>query len=336
MNDNGERKNAMAQQARELTETLNLLQAVDRRITPEHVAKRFRELLDSIGDDDLTAHAAPAEAPLRESTSRNATQAASSGDDPRPKGRPRRKPKGSVPVAIPETPDKPDPDHVLTWRQRKVLQIIRESVQKRGYPPSMREIGEAVGLTSTSSVSYQLSTLQKKGYLHRDVGRPRTVEVRLPGHPAVRPEPGHQAARDEEEAGDIPGIDIPSQEAAYVPLVGRIAAGGPILAEQAIEDVFPLPRQLVGEGTLFLLKVVGDSMINAAIADGDWVVVREQPVAENGEIVAFMLDGEATLKTFKRTSDGHIWLIAHNQAYTPILGDEATILGRVVAVLRRV
>ncbi len=214
-----------------------------------------------------------------------------------------------------------------------MLQVIRESVQKRGYPPSMREIGEAVGLTSTSSVSYQLSTLQRKGYLHRDVGRPRTVEVRLPGHPAVRPE--HQTSREEEETGDIPGIDIPSQEAAYVPLVGRIAAGGPILAEQAIEDVFPLPRQLVGEGTLFLLKVAGDSMINAAIADGDWVVVREQPVAENGEIVAAMLDGEATVKTFKQ-SDGHVWLIPHNPAYAPILGDEASILGRVVAVLRRV
>ena len=194
----------------------------------------------------------------------------------------------------------------------------------------MREIGEAVGLTSTSSVSYQLSTLQKKGYLHRDVGRPRTVEVRLPGHPAVRPEPGR-----EEEAADIPGIDIPSQEAIYVPLVGRIAAGGPILAEQSVEDVFPLPRQLVGDGTLFLLKVAGDSMMNAAITDGDWVVVREQKVAENGEIVAAMLDGEATVKTFKQ-SDGHVWLIPHNPAYTPILGDEATILGRVVAVLRRI
>ena len=250
---------------------------------------------------------------------------------PRPKGRPGRKPKGSVPVVIPDTPDKPDPDHVLTWRQRKVLQVIRESVQKRGYPPSMREIGEAVGLTSTSSVSYQLSTLQKKGYLHRDVGCPRTVEVRLPGHPAVRPEPGHEEA----EAADIPGIDIPSQEAIYVPLVGRIAAGGPILAEQSVEDVFPLPRQLVGEGTLFLLKVAGDSMINAAIADGDWVVIRQQPDANNGDIVAAMLDGEATVKTFKQ-GDGHVWLIPHNPAYTPILGDEATILGRVVAVLRRV
>src|SRR5205807_7991693 len=137
---------------------------------------------------------------------------------PRPKGRPGRKPKGSVPVVIPETPDKPDPDHVLTWRQRKVLQVIRESVQKRGYPPSMREIGEAVGLTSTSSVSYQLSTLQRKGYLHRDVGRPRTVEVRLPGHPAVRPEQAaNGAAADAEMSAD--GMDIASQEATYVPLV---------------------------------------------------------------------------------------------------------------------
>jgi repressor LexA len=264
------------------------------------------------------------------------TTGTSGTDMPRPKGRPGRKPKGSVPVVTLETPDKPDPDHVLTWRQRKVLQVIRESVQKRGYPPSMREIGEAVGLTSTSSVSYQLSTLQKKGYLHRDVGRPRTVEVRLPNHPAVRPEPGRtEPERGEEVIRDFPGIDIASQEAAYVPLVGRIAAGGPILAEQHVEDIFPLPRQLVGEGTLFLLKVAGDSMINAAIADGDWVVVRQQEDAENGEIVAAMLDGEATVKTFKR-SDGHAWLIPHNPAFTPILGDEATILGRVVAVLRRV
>jgi repressor LexA len=244
----------------------------------------------------------------------------------RPRGKPGRRPKGSVPTVVTEIPDKPDPDHVLTWRQRKVLQVIRESVQRRGYPPSMREIGEAVGLTSTSSVSYQLSTLQAKGYLRRDAGRPRTVEVRLPGHPAVRPEPGSD--------DDVP-MDIASQEAAYVPLVGRIAAGGPILAEEAIEDIFPLPRQLVGEGNLFLLKVVGDSMINAAIADGDWVVVRQQPVAENGDIVAAMLDGEATVKTFKRSAD-HVWLMPHNPVYTPIPGDEAEILGKVVAVLRRV
>jgi repressor LexA len=266
-------------------------------------------------------------------TSRNAA-----GDEPpesadiarmaggRPRGRPGRKPKGSVPAPVPDLPDQPDPDHVLTWRQRKVLQVIRESVQRRGYPPSMREIGEAVGLTSTSSVSYQLSTLQNKGYLRRDAGRPRTVEVRLPGHPAIRPE----TAFDDELA-----MDITSQEPAYVPVVGRIAAGGPILAEEAIEDIFPLPRQLVGEGTLFLLKVVGDSMMNAGIVDGDWVVVRQQPVAENGDIVAAMIEGEATVKTFKRSAS-HVWLMPHNPAYTPIPGNEAEILGRVVAVLRRV
>ena len=229
-----------------------------------------------------------------------------------------------------DLPEKPDPDHVLTWRQRKVLQVIRDSVQRRGYPPSMREIGEAVGLTSTSSVSYQLSTLQRKGYLRRDIGRPRTVEVRLPGHPAIRPE---QGAPDQGVTEEEPPMDIASQEAAYVPMVGRIAAGGPILAEQAIEDIFPLPRQIVGEGTLFLLRVVGDSMINAAITDGDWVVVREQKVAENGEIVAAMLDGEATVKTFKRSSDGNIWLMPHNPAYTPIAANDVTILGKVVAVL---
>src|SRR5256886_5637185 len=130
----------------------------------------------------------------------------------RPKGRPGRKPKGTVPLVVAEMPEQPDPNHVLTWRQRKVLQVIRDSVQRRGYPPSMREIGEAVGLTSTSSVSYQLSTLQHKGYLRRDAGRPRTVEVRLPGHPAVRPA---------EAEADESVLDIASQEAAYVPLVGQ-------------------------------------------------------------------------------------------------------------------
>ena len=256
----------------------------------------------------------------------------SAGPGNKPKGRPGRKPKGSVPTVVAEMPDHPYPDHVLTWRQRKVLQVIRDSVQKRGYPPSMREIGEAVGLTSTSSVSYQLSTLQSKGYLRRDAGRPRTVEVRLPGHPAVRPE----AEGSEEYA-----LDIPSQEPALVPLIGRIAAGMPLLAEQAIDDVFPLPKQIVGDGTLFLLKVVGDSMINAAIADGDWVVVRQQEDAENGEIVAAQLEGtedqaEATVKTLRRAADGHIWLMPHNPAFEPISGDDAKILGRVVAVLRRV
>lgn len=268
-------------------------------------------------------------------TNRSAGEGVSDGSPgavARPKGRPGRKPRGSAPPTVLTAPDRPDPDHVLTWRQRKVLQVIRDSVQRRGYPPSMREIGEAVGLTSTSSVSHQLATLQAKGYLRRDAGRPRTVEVRLPGRPAVRPDGDREARTDAAASAEL---DIASQQTAYVPLVGRVAAGGPILADQAVEDVFPLPRQLVGEGTLFLLKVVGDSMINAAIADGDWVVVRQQPEAENGEIVAAMIDGEATVKTLK-AGDGHVWLMPHNPAYAPILGDDATILGRVVSVLRRV
>lgn len=249
--------------------------------------------------------------------------------DTRPDGQPSE----SRPAVVTKTPDKPDPDHVLTWRQRKVLQVIRESVQKRGYPPSLREIAEAIGLTSTSTVSHHLNTLQRKGYLHRDVGRARTVEVRLPGHPAVRPEPGRE--EDEVPGDEVPGIDITSQEAAYVPLVGRIAAGAPILDEQHVEDVFPLPRQVVGEGTLFLLKVTGDSMIGAAIADGDWVVVRQESLACDGDLVAAEIDGVATVKTLKE-SDGHVWLISHHPAYTPILGDKASILGRVVTVLRKV
>ncbi len=205
----------------------------------------------------------------------------------------------------------------LTVRQRKVLDYIRDSVAHRGYPPSMREIGEAVGLTSPSSVAHQLGTLERKGLLRRDPNRPRAIEVVSP------------------EELDPTGSGDASPEPTYVPVLGRIAAGGPMLAEQAVEDIFPLPRQLVGDGQLFLLKVVGESMIEAAICDGDWVVVRQQPVAENGEIVAAMLDNEATVKTYKR-KDGHVWLLPHNAAFQPIDGDEAVILGRVVAVLRSV
>jgi repressor LexA len=260
---------------------------------------------------------------------------ASPSGNPRPRGRPGRKPKGSVPVVVLETPDQPDPGHVLSWRQRKILRAIRESVQERGYPPSMREIGEAVGLASTGSISYQLRILQRKGYLHRDVGRARTMEVRLPGRPPVRPHDSVAGSTSGAEPADHPGTGVLSREAVYVPLIGRIAAGGPILADQYVRDVFPLPRQLVGEGTLFLLAVVGDSMINAAIADGDLVAVRRQEDAQNGDIVAAMLDGEATVRTLER-SDGHAWLLPRNPAYAPILGDQASILGRVIAVLRRV
>ena len=222
-------------------------------------------------------------------------------------------------------PDREADGDGLTQRQRRVLEVIRDSIERRGYPPSVREIGEAVGLSSASSVAHQLSVLQKKGWLRRDPNRPRALDVRLPG------DSPHSAAAAELAAGGEASGPAPT----YVPLVGRIAAGGPVLAEQAVEDVFPLPRELVGEGTLFMLKVVGDSMVDAAICDGDWVVVRQQPTAENGEIVAAMIDGEATVKTYKRR-DGHVWLLPHNPAYEPIPGDEATVLGRVVSVLRRV
>jgi repressor LexA len=216
-------------------------------------------------------------------------------------------------------------DPTLTERQRTILNVIRESVTSRGYPPSIREIGDAVGLTSTSSVAHQLRTLERKGYLRRDPNRPRAVDVR--------------SADDAAAAAAAPRTDVTDSDAlpepTYVPVLGRIAAGGPILAEQAVEDVFPLPRELVGEGTLFLLKVVGESMIEAAICDGDWVVVRQQNVADNGDIVAAMIDGEATVKTFKRAG-GQVWLMPHNPAFDPIPGNDATVLGKIVTVIRKV
>ncbi len=216
----------------------------------------------------------------------------------------------------------PHLQHPLTARQQRILAAVESFGRRHGYPPTLREIGEAVGLASVSSVSYQLSCLRDKGYLSRDEGRPRTAVVR-----SFDQFIQHEA--------DEPPVDVDSLDAAYVPWVGRIAAGDPIPADQPPQDdVFPLPRQLVGEGNLFLLKVSGDSMVNAAIADGDWVVVREQPAAENGEIVAAMIDGDATVKTFKR-SDDHVWLIPANPVYDPISGDDATIIGKAVAVLRR-
>jgi repressor LexA len=233
----------------------------------------------------------------------------------------------------PKVTELPDPVTGLTRRQQAILDVIRDSVERRGYPPSIREICESAGLASTSSVAHQLSMLERKGFLRRDPNRPRAVDVRAGSGKASDPgKPAHKAARRAiAVSDDAPRGDTP----VFVPVVGRIAAGGPILAEQMIEDVFPLPKSLVGEGTLFLVKIVGDSMIDAAITDGDWVVVRQQPTAENGEIVAAMIDGEATVKTLQR-KDGHVWLLPHNPAYAPIDGDEATILGRVVTVLRRV
>jgi repressor LexA len=214
-------------------------------------------------------------------------------------------------------------DTGLTERQRTILDVIRASVTNRGYPPSIREIGDAVGLTSTSSVAHQLRTLERKGYLRRDPNRPRAVDVR-----------GADDVVTPIVTTDVAGSDA-LPEPTFVPVLGRIAAGGPILAEEAVEDVFPLPRELVGEGSLFLLKVVGNSMVDAAICDGDWVVVRQQNVADNGDIVAAMIDGEATVKTFKRTR-GQVWLMPHNPAFDPIPGNDAAVLGKVVTVIRKI
>ncbi|GAA2004557.1 transcriptional repressor LexA [Brevibacterium samyangense] len=209
-------------------------------------------------------------------------------------------------------------DRRLTPRQRLVLETIEQAVYVHGYPPSMREIGEAAGLASLSSVAHQLSQLERLGYLRRDPKRPRAIEV---------VNPAEEAARAAAENG--------SANTAMVPVVGRIAAGGPITAEQSVEDVFALPKQIVGSGELFTLQVVGDSMIDAAICHGDWVVVRKQADAENGEIVAALLDGEATVKTLKRKG-GKQWLLPQNPDYEPIDGDHATLMGIVVAVIRRV
>ena len=217
----------------------------------------------------------------------------------------------------------PTPQAGLTQRQRPILDVIRASVTTRGYPPSIREIGDAVGLTSTSSVAHQLRTLERKGYLRRDPNRPRAVDVR-----------GADEVAAAAVTTDVAGSDA-LPEPTFVPVLGRIAAGGPILAEEAVEDVFPLPRELVGEGSLFLLKVVGESMVDAAICNGDWVVVRQQNTADNGDIVAAMIDGEATVKTFKRTGN-QVWLMPHNPAFDPIPGNEAAILGRVVTVIRKI
>ncbi|MCB1274145.1 MAG: transcriptional repressor LexA [Leucobacter sp.] len=209
----------------------------------------------------------------------------------------------------------------LSEKQQAILEFISRSVETRGYPPSMREIGDAVGLSSLSSVTHQLSRLELAGYLRRDPNRPRALEVLI------------ELATTSSAVAEAPTVQ--PEETAYVPLVGHIAAGVPITAEQQVEELVPLPRTLVGDGQLFMLKVVGESMIDAAICDGDFVVVRQQRDAENGDIVAAMLDGEATVKVFRRR-DGHTWLLPRNSAFEPILGDFAEVLGKVVAVFRSV
>ena len=228
------------------------------------------------------------------------------------------------------SPQSARPPKSLTVRQKKILETIQRSVTDNGYPPSMREIGDIVGLASLSSVTHQLSQLERLGYIRRDPRRPRAMEILKPL--TLNDAPAVEAGREAPALSVVTELST-SADTAMVPLVGRIAAGGPILAEQTVEDVMSLPRQLVGHGELFMLKVAGDSMVDAAICEGDWVVVRRQQNAQNGDIVAALLDDEATVKTF-RQRDGHTWLLPQNTQYEPILGDHASIMGKVVSVLR--
>ncbi|MFJ3306604.1 transcriptional repressor LexA [Streptomyces sp. NPDC086549] len=200
----------------------------------------------------------------------------------------------------------------LTSRQEAIVRYITETVDRQGYPPSMREIGAAVELASTSSVAHQLMTLERKGVLYRDPHRPRAYRVR----PSWAPDLGGRSSAP---------VDVP--------LVGRIAAGAPLLADEMVEDVYSMPRQVVGEGNLFALTVSGDSMIDAAICDGDIVTVRRQDSADHGDIVAALIEDEATVKVLRR-QDGQVWLMPRNSAYAPIPGDQVQILGKVVGVLR--
>ncbi|MEP6816113.1 MAG: transcriptional repressor LexA [Marmoricola sp.] len=233
---------------------------------------------------------------------------------------------------VSELPDAPPDSSGLTARQQRILGFLKESIEKLGYPPSIREIGEHVGLASSSSVAYQLRELEAKRFIRRDPKRPRALEVFIPELMAAR---RAISSGGDDDSIDPTGIGDAMPAATYVPMVGRIAAGGPILAEERVEEIFPLPKTLVGDGTLFMLEVSGDSMIDAAICNGDYVVIRQQPTAVNGEIVAALIDGEATVKTFQRKDD-QVWLLPHNDAFEPIDGTHATILGKVTAVLRKV
>ncbi len=204
----------------------------------------------------------------------------------------------------------------LTARQQRILEVIREAVESRGYPPSVREIGDAVGLRSPSSVHSQLATLERGGFLRRDPSRPRAIEVRF--------DPDTE-------------LSLPASATKHVPLVGEIAAGAPILAEERVEDVYPLPKTLVGEGTLFMLRVRGESMLQAGVHPGDLVVVRQQAEVAQGEMCAALIDGEATVKFFRRTRAGEVFLDPANDGYEPIpvsADADSAVLGKVVAVLR--
>ena len=214
-------------------------------------------------------------------------------------------------------------DEKLSSRQLTILEFLGEFIAENGYAPTVRETCTGTGLSSPSSVKYHFDALEKKGYIERDPRRPRTLMITAIGKerlPNVIELPSSQESATHADAVDVP-------------LVGRIAAGSPILADQMVEEVFSIPRQMTGSGDMFMLEVSGDSMIDVGIYDGDWVVVRRQQVAEKGDIVAALIDDEATVKTFDR-KEGHVWLLPQNPSYAPIPGDRSTILGRVVTVIR--
>jgi len=204
----------------------------------------------------------------------------------------------------------------LTSRQRRILEVIHDAVTDRGYPPSIREIGEAVGLTSTSSVHSQLEALQRKGFIRRDPTKPRAIEVHF----------------------DDPVAAVPRPLPTYVPLMSApVAAGTGTLPEDVVDELLPLPRELVGQGELIMLQVRGDSMVGAGVLDRDYVVVRRQDAADNGDMVAALvpnMEAEATVRYFSRRG-GHVQLLPDNPAFEPIDGDQAQIVGKVVAILRR-
>lgn len=200
----------------------------------------------------------------------------------------------------------------LTGQQSKILDYIKAQVEKKGYPPSVREICLAVGLKSTSTVHSHLTKLEEKGYIKRDQTKPRAIEL-LQDENAILPT---------------------DTRTAYVPIVGKVTAGEPILAHENIEDNFPVPADFVDDGDYFMLKVSGDSMIEAGIFDRDYVMVRQQPNAKNGDIVVALLDDSATVKTFYKES-GHFRLQPENPALNPIIVNEVDILGIVKGVFRR-
>lgn len=222
----------------------------------------------------------------------------------------------------------------LTPRQQQILELIAKDIRERGFAPSVRQLAQAAGLSSASSVKHQLDALEEKGYIRREPRLPRALEVVIDPFAT----PAHSTAQVPDTvlpavSYQVPVSDNHDSQTTFAPLVGRIAAGTPITAEQSVDDIFTLPQRFTGHGELFVLEVSGESMVEAAICDGDYVVIRRQPTAHDGEIVAAMIDGEATVKVLAHR-DGHQWLDPRNRDYSPILGDEATILGKVVTVIR--